>query len=451
MSMEPFSSLPVERQPWEATWWVDVLQRLGQAFPAPDAPEEEWQHFVVRCSAVPVVVLSLGFVMALLLLCSFCCGKRAATPSRRAPSCVPSFCLGLVTIVFVALGGLVYLLICSKALDTAQTQLTRAAGDVRSAASEGSRMEDLGAAMLKNLDSIAPSCPPLVQKQVEAEVQTIRDKVVSFNADIAQLNSLVRPLPGQVDDVKEHAEGIGQLTALALLVPLALVFLSCVLVMVAVMSSCTGRCTGCCLRSLGPLLLAPTVVAVAVAASVQLEVGIVTSSFCKDVDSNSLAYIQKAAGRNSTTYQLSAYYIEGKGTNPLLEDLGLAAQQLDEVNASVEKFGMQVETFCTWKGLASIEDGIAAANQSLETGNQLLSAGNVYPFYDKAVRQDLCRTVVIGLGWLVLFQVAVGLLLLPLLTCVGHGYLKAKRGWHLDSARQALVSIRGGGPLRHQA
>jgi len=44
--------------------------------------------------------------------------------------------------------------------------------------------------------------------------------------------------------------------------------------------------------------------------------------------------------------------------------------------------------------------------------------------------QDLCQTTMIGLGWLVLFQVIVGLLLLPLLVCVGGHRSKAPAFGH---------------------
>ena len=97
--------------------------------------------------------------------------------------------------------------------------------------------------------------------------------------------------------------------------------------------------------------MAPTVLVIAVAAAVQLEIGVVTSSFCQklsqtvkgggfrsaqrifgicspldsgsprffllesaegaDVDSNSLAFIGKLTGYDSEEYQLSKYYITG--------------------------------------------------------------------------------------------------------------------------------------------
>lgn len=42
----------------------------------------------------------------------------------------------------------------------------------------------------------------------------------------------------------------------------------------------------------------------------------------------------------------------------------------------------------------------------------------MYPYYQQAVREDLCHTSIVGIGWLVIFQVLVGLLLLPMLVCV---------------------------------
>lgn len=348
----------------------------------------------------------------------------------------------------VLAGAFIYWETGSKALNTAQSELQNAYDNVTQAVSEGSKMKDVGASMLKNLDGIPLTCPFGIQQQVKQEVKKIANQVKTFNEAVDEFDNLMQPLPSKVKDVQDHASGIGQLTAAGLMAPLALVLLSCLTVIAAVSCSCTGRCAGCCLRSLGPLLMAPTVLVITVAAAVQLELGIVTSSFCENVDNNTLAFIGHHFKYDSEEYQLSKYYITGEGRNPLLVDLQNASEQLDDANQTISAYGHEVEKLCSWRGLEELQAGAAEAKSSLTFGYLLLSQNNVYPYYEKTIRQDLCQTTMVGIGWLVVFQVIVGLLLLPMLVCVGTRYLQARRGWY--QSRQEALELRGarahGGP-----
>eukprot|EP00438_Fugacium_kawagutii_P023257 Skav204761 [mRNA] locus=scaffold1013:291684:294645:+ [translate_table: standard] len=246
--------------------------------------------------------------------------------------------------------------------------------------------------MLKNLEGIPSTCPTVIQPRVKSEVDKIANQVKTFTQAVDAFDDIVQPLPNKVKTVKDKAFDMGQLTAAGLLIPLTLVLVSCLTVILAVCCSCTGRCTGCCLRSLGPLLMAPTVLVIALVAAVQLELGIVTSSFCEDVDVNSLAFIGKLTGYDSKEYQLGKYYITGEGSNPLLIDLQNASQQLTAANKSITSYGQQaglnsqssqivsvclgfgalsakVQALCSWRGLNELEKGTAAAQAALDYGD----------------------------------------------------------------------------------
>lgn len=364
--------------------------------------------------------------MAIVVLCSSCCVKQSARSASRAPSRCPSACAGVIALFLLGAGVVVYWQTGSKALDTAQQELARAAADAAKAVFEGDRMQDQGTSILSNLDDIPSECPEVVRSQAEQLIKPIREQVVDYNQQVAKFQTLVKPVPGQIKDVQNTGAKIASAAGAALLVPLTLVLLcSAAIILIVAAPQCMRRCTGCCLGALAPLVMMPTVVVVTVAAAVQLDLGIVTSSFCKDVDSNSLAYIQSIAGSNSATYELSRYYIEGTGTNPLLEQLNSSDRELAQVDDTMNKFGKQVAMFCPkWKGLPELKDGISTAQESLQTGFSLLSPQNIYPYYNSAVRQNLCQTVVIGLAWLVLFQASVGLIALPILIHLGTKYLK---------------------------
>jgi len=128
---------------------------------------------------------------------------------------------------------------------------------------------------------------------------------------------------------------------------------------------------------------------------------------------------------NSTAYVLSSYYIDGKGENPLLQELGRAEAEVLSVNISVTRWsGLVAQNCANWTGPGEIYAAMAVAEENLKVGRHLLSANNVYPYYDKAVHKDACTTAVIGLGWLVLLQVSVGFIGLPCLVATSTGYLK---------------------------
>eukprot|EP00439_Symbiodinium_sp_Y106_P065318 s1273_g10.t1 len=217
---------PVVRHPWEATWWVDVLQKLGQEFPTADASDQDWKHFVVRSSTAPAVVLALGFLLTLVVLCSSCCCHRQHS-RRRAPSCFPSFCLGAMSIVLVLAGAFVYWETSSKALDTAQHQLTRASNDVSTAKDQGTLMKATGLAMMENLQGISSTCPPGTKTVVESYISRIEKQISSFNSATDAFQKVVDPLPEKVGNVKDRGSSIAKIAMAALLGPLALVLLSC--------------------------------------------------------------------------------------------------------------------------------------------------------------------------------------------------------------------------------
>eukprot|EP00971_Amphidinium_carterae_P023004 453800-Amphidinium_carterae.1 len=53
------------------------------------------------------------------------------------------------------------------------------------------------------------------------------------------------------------------------------------------------RCTRTCMCMLTPVIFAPTILAVAFSSSGQMWVGVTLSSFCKDVDANTLAWVHE--------------------------------------------------------------------------------------------------------------------------------------------------------------
>merc|ERR1719183_1742116 len=58
-----------------------------------------------------------------------------------------------------------------------------------------------------------------------------------------------------------------------------------------------------------------------------------------------------------------------------------------------------------------------ALNMTRESFDLLSRNDTIYPLYEKAMHQQVCGDVIDGLGWLSLFQILVGMLCLPCLSC----------------------------------
>lgn len=434
---------PVFRRPWEATWWVHFLQQLGPDFPSPDASEAEWKRFVLKCIIAPAIVLAVGVVVSFCVLCCVCSCSSGDRRRARQRSSVPTSCAGLLALLLIVVGTIVYWQTGTRAAQTAEEQLDRAYGDASTAQQQGVTLQTLGADILSDLDSIAPACPESARDIVKSQVDPVRDQIKSYTTEVDRFVTDIQPMPGKLAQVKDKGEDATRVIAVGLLLPMALVLVSCFSVVLAVCLTRTGRCAGFCVCFLGPLLLVPTILVLTVAAAVQLQVGIVASSFCENADTNAVDYVGHVAGNQSLAYELSRYYIIGQGNNSLLEELRGASQELQSAQVKTQQFGALLGQYCPdWKRLPQLMGSLEQAQVSIQKGEALLAPSNVFPYYEQAVREDACKTVIVGLGWLVLFQVLVGLLCLPLVTCYATTYLKARLILH---HREPLTPSRAAG------
>merc|ERR550525_1826751 len=124
-----------------------------------------------------------------------------------------------------------------------------------------------------------------------------------------------------------------------------------------------------------------------------------------------MAYVEHLAGPNSTANVLTRYYVTGgSGPNPLLEEMQYARENITTIKASISIIAQKC---LAWSGAANMTLAVNGVDQSFGIGSSLLALEHVYAYYEKAVREGACQTMIMGLGWLVLFQVAVGLVCLP--------------------------------------
>lgn len=381
------------------------------------------------------LLVSLGLIFS--AVCGCCCYDRSRARFLRRSS-TATLCTGLITFVLIVTGSSIYWATGRQASDTLKTELQRAADDADAASDTGLQLQDSGMRMLQDLNSLVSSCPAPYQSKAQQFVDTMKPQVESLISEAALFSADVAPLAGELRDVQEKSETVTLVALIGLLVPLGLALLGTAVLVLAVCMSKSGRCTGPFTRCLVPLLLAPTVLIISLAAATQLELGIATSSFCVNVDSNSLSWTEHLRGNKSVSYELGRYYIEGTGSNRLLEELSNASSQLAKAEQSLSDVE-QISASCPeWGRYQDMSSALATAQASIRSGQQILSRDNIYPYYDVAIRQDLCSTFIIGLGWLTLFQVLAGIICLPCLICTTATYLKGRAAFNREAAAEPM-------------
>jgi hypothetical protein len=289
------------------------------------------------------------------------------------------------------------------------------------------------------LNSTIPKCQAVAQPYLlkfQQQLEGYRALVDEYNADM-------QGIPEKLGHVQSSLDDLSEFGMYGLMAPLALVLLCCfAILLVACATRSTrgsGRCSNCCIRSLGPVLFAPAILVAGAVTALEFGLGLATASFCKDVDTNALTYIQHFGG--DLTYNVSRYYISDVGTNPLLDQLREVNQSASTLQSTVDRFGSQVSAQCTeaLPAVQSLAEALDAVHAPLDKVADLLSPSNVYPLYQKGIHEDACQTLVSGLGWLVLFQCVVGIVCLPALTCMADKFLD-RWVWYQESpAARGLI------------
>lgn len=196
---------------------------------------------------------------------------------------------------------------------------------------------------------------------------------------------------------------------------------------------CCGQCFAsvarCCLLKIGAYLFVPAILVGAVASGLEVVSVLGLASFCKDAGPNALAYLHWQMG--DTAYEVGRFYIEGNGSNPLLDELWVVNDTAYNLSEHVKMHEQLLEANCTDSREAV--DGILRAFHSMKSpihnATLLLSPRNVYPYYTLIVHEKACGSVMSGLAWLATLQYISSIAILPLLIGAAGRYLERHQQW----------------------
>jgi len=403
--------------------WVNVMAALAPPFPSPEssASGATWRKFTAECVGFASVPAVLGLIVAASVLVRSCMRKPARSGS--APPRAKALRYVSRIAVLLALGGAFALLSVGRhGIHMASEKVGEAADDARSVADLGTTLSLSAKHAAHTVDVMTANCTDTdVQKQLQGlqgVLASVANRSKSFETSAARL-------PHHLDSARSTVDKVKGLAILGLALPSIVSLLCCLLVAYLVRMtqknrSSSGCCNSCIVRTMGMFIFAPTILIIALATSCEYFLASATGSFCKGVDTNVLTYTHHFA--RGFTYNVTSFYITGKGNNPLLADVRDANSSLADALDLVA--GIPIGT-CLDQGVKTgVNQQLSKAVDTIGAVERIASPAHIYPYYTTVVHEEVCATFVSSVGWLMLSQFVLGIVCLPVLACMADAFFE---------------------------
>jgi len=425
------TALPLPKILETETAWVDLFRILGgkAKFPEPEASQEELNAWIQDVGIVPGLIILLGIIISMVLFICLCCCRREREDARgrpMKPSSKPVLILAILTAAVIVISYIGCWDKAGSSYNTAKEQLDDAAVDLNSANTQATSLYTLGKSILTQLNLLKTQCPAPVYAQIQTQIAPAEKELEDFLPTIQGFGGNVSGLNAQLKTLQSDFDENSPLLALLLATPMLFVSGACAIVVSALMLTrgCGGasfaRCNDCCLIRLGGIFISLSVLIAGLVAGGEAALGTAGGSLCTDVDYNILGWAQSVFPGNSTLYQATSYYISDVGANPLSKTLDDASLSLSDANGQFKQlnatYGPVIKQQCNGWSAEPVLADMTTINGSMAVARSLVSRKNIYPYYKNVMHDDMCSTVIAGLGWLVSCQLVVGLLFLPALS-----------------------------------
>merc|ERR1712217_231946 len=136
-----------------------------------------------------------------------------------------------------------------------------------------------------------------------------------------------------------------------------------------------------------------------------------------------VTYAGAKFGLGSIEFNMTRYYITGEGPNPALKSLKYSHALIESCYEFFRDYQDDFEKMCPQWAPTNVTVDLLIAWGGSEQCDRLLGPANIYPYYHSAVHEIICGSAVSNLGWLIFFQVLVGMLCLPVVTCMASWFL----------------------------
>jgi len=228
------------------------------------------------------------------------------------------------------------------------------------------------------------------------------------------------------------------------LVPFAIVTLACILIVLQAWFSArthSGWVAG--LVDCGLKLTAPNLVIIVIAVGLLtgVEMALLTglSSFCEDIDTNTLSYINSTTHEMSDeVYTLAEYYIRGTVANPAQEYDDMIMHYVNMIQSYYNEPYMTLSAIsgaCPAFFEMNLNSLMAQARDIIDRAKALIQPEHIWPLYRTVWRDGMCTQVLDTVAWMWLLQIITGLVLLPMCASFTHIFLVEYEAWNEASER----------------
>lgn len=209
-------------------------------------------------------------------------------------------------------------------------------------------------------------------------------------------------------------------------------------------SSSIGLEVDCTLR-VASLCFACGIMLVALVSGIFIAASIVLSSACSDIDETTMNMVNlhsvTMGNQSETIRNITAHFIYGEGYNLLTESLQVSSKYLYDIQDLYAdmKSKLGVVGFfigCPITNKLNVELVVQRARKVLTNGLELISAKNIYPYYFNIARRGVCTDLINALGWIVVGQVLIGLVLFPICVILTHRYMVRNSVWEWAHSKE---------------
>jgi len=393
--------------------WANVAE-----FPPADAAHGEWEMFLTQSFKLSGLVILVGVGVSILTLIIIC--KVHIRAHHQTSPCIIFLLLLVLNLAGYAASGLY----------SSFTIWGQAAGMVSDLAVELQDVQDMAEALKigsgsfqHNLDRLYSECPNATHEFLGESVR--ERKMEAQDTKEAALVTL-RQLDGMPQWLMQRMKDLFSIAAILLcsfLLPLSLLLLCyfalCLLIGVAECAGprCIRRCLCCQIGCLTASCISPSIVAVSLVVAFEVGFTTMTSAFCATPELLTLSYSELAFGHGSGQVNLTQQYLDDASANVALNDLKVIENHFTLWQEWVGTYGEAIQRSCPVWDATNVSNNIQLMHAGLRDALAILEPAHLYPYYSFTVEDLVCETSISRISVLMTFQLALGLVGLPVLAC----------------------------------
>ncbi|CAK9026073.1 unnamed protein product [Durusdinium trenchii] len=416
-------------------WSTPSLAAWSGEFPPANSSGGQWEHFALESFRLSTVVFCVGILVSLFTLLILC--KVHIRAHEQTRPCVMFLILLLANLGGLAVSGF---LASFGSYGRAASTLSDLAVEIRDVQDMSAALNISSGSFQHNLDRLYTECPNTTHEflgdSVTARKQEAREAQDTALVLLKQLSGIPQWLTQRTKDIISMAA----LVALSFGTPLVLLLISylaiCMLIGVAECAGpkCIRRCSCCQIACVAVSCISPTILLISIIVALELGFSMMSSAFCKNPTLVVLSYADVAFGHGSPTSNLTRQFLDKESAVMALKDMKVIQNHFALWQEWVGTYGDAIQRSCpTWDAL-NVSQNIQIMDAGLKTSLSILEPTHLYPYYNYTVDNLLCGTAISKMTVLMVFQLALGLLGLPVLACAASCLLDslvAERTWEL--------------------